>query len=251
MFSDLFNKRDEYQAHEHVGNMTLMHDKLDFKDEKGCNHGDTRQTDEKCKTCLCQGELLFLQIMVTIGIVSFVVFKDFRDEVVVGGHLEVDVYGVGDYEYNSCSATEISDPRGKLWANYCALVTTRGASSLGYDGGKRCWNNETHCGTLVTGKGNRPEQVYVLPAINIKLLPTSLTASWKTCSLRRMPPATKQKPMHSSRFARILPNIAARTTGMFLSPLATRTLKRMISISEPSVVSINTPSTLGIFLASS
>ena len=58
-------------------------------------------------------------------------------------------------------------------------------------------------------------------------------------------------PKQNSKFASILPNIAARITATFLFPPAINTINKIISTILPNVVSKITPATFGIFLASS
>ena len=58
-------------------------------------------------------------------------------------------------------------------------------------------------------------------------------------------------PKHRSKFARIEPRIAARMTGTESLPFEIKTMNSTISTTEPSVVSMITPNTLGTFLASS
>ena len=81
------------------------------------------------------------------------------------------------------------------------------------------------------------------PAMSNRPCPTSLTTSSKSCSSLNKPPAKKQKPRHSNKFASMEPRIAARMTGMRLlsTLLWSRTMKRTISTMPPRKLSSSTP----------
>ena len=84
------------RTHKHIRDAILGHNILNLQHQKRRNQGHTSQTNHKCQYRFRECEFLLCKIAMAVQIVLFVLLEHFRDQVVVRGHLEVDVDGVCD-----------------------------------------------------------------------------------------------------------------------------------------------------------
>ena len=269
VFCGFFDERYEDETHEaneelaHVSSMcgrlhlrvldvVLDHNIVDLLHKEDGHKRNASNGDDQCENDFCEGELLLTQISVSIGVFAIVGVESIFVQAVVRAHLEEDEAGVvllatcrvcGYYQ------TYQRYPKIRMIAVALLMFTTVFAFSPAPSDGmpvaalKAVVTIKPTTLAVSRGSGIHRKTSNILPATNIKLLPTSLTASWNSCSSLLIPPAKKQVPKHKSKLARMDPRMAALMMKICSLPRLMSTMKRMISTREPNVVSIMVPMT--------